>query len=85
MAIEKIVLGCFVLFVFKQLLDTRRKKLLLPPGPKRKPIIGNLLDLPKGEQDWIYWLRHKTLYGELYPFFDRVIGLKDITQDRLAL
>lgn len=36
----------------------------LPPDPPRKPIIGNLNDLPRGgEKDWQHWLRHKDLYG----------------------
>ncbi|KAJ6011441.1 hypothetical protein N7451_002853 [Penicillium sp. IBT 35674x] len=38
----------------------------LPPGPKGKPIIGNLLDLPaEGRQECTHWLRHKELYGPL--------------------
>ena len=64
MTIENVILGGFVLFVLKQIVEkTYSKQYLLPPGPKRKPLIGNLLDLPKGEFDWIHWLRHKELYG----------------------
>ncbi|KAL4959505.1 cytochrome P450 [Aspergillus stella-maris] len=38
----------------------------LPPGPPRKPIIGNFRDLPaSGEKDWVHWLKHKDLYGPL--------------------
>ncbi|KAJ5924644.1 hypothetical protein N7466_008831 [Penicillium verhagenii] len=38
----------------------------LPPGPKGRPIIGNLLDLPAdGKQEWQHWLQHKELYGPL--------------------
>lgn len=37
----------------------------LPPGPRPKPIIGNLLDLPPpGALDWLHWLKHKELYGK---------------------
>lgn len=37
----------------------------LPLGPRPKPIIGNLLDLPPlGALDWLHWLKHKELYGK---------------------
>lgn len=36
--------------------------LLLPPGPKPWPIIGNLLDLPK-EKDWITYKQLAHIYG----------------------
>ncbi|CAL5871895.1 uncharacterized protein PFLUO_LOCUS6150 [Penicillium psychrofluorescens] len=30
------------------------------------PIVGNIMDLPpKGVQDWVHWLKHKTLYGPI--------------------
>jgi hypothetical protein len=45
-----------------------RKAGKLPPGPKGKPIIGNLFDLPPtGQQEWIHWLKHKEQYG-ISPF-----------------
>ncbi|CRL20874.1 Cytochrome P450 [Penicillium camemberti] len=38
----------------------------LPPGPPRKPIIGNLFDFPKpGSKEWEHWLKHKDLYGPI--------------------
>lgn len=40
-----------------------RKSGPLPPGPKQLPLIGNLLDLPKG-QEWVHWTKHKDLYGQ---------------------
>ncbi|RDA89341.1 hypothetical protein CP532_6183 [Ophiocordyceps camponoti-leonardi (nom. inval.)] len=43
-----------------------RKKLLLPPGPKPWPVIGNIRDLPpKGTPEFQHWLRHKDLYGPI--------------------
>ncbi|KAJ5991687.1 hypothetical protein N7451_007411 [Penicillium sp. IBT 35674x] len=45
---------------------TGSKKAHLPPGPRGKPIIGNLLDLPTpGVQEWQHWLKHKDIYGPL--------------------
>ncbi|KAK7983339.1 hypothetical protein PG989_010741 [Apiospora arundinis] len=38
----------------------------LPPGPKPKPIIGNLGDLPPpGAREWEHWAKHKDLYGPI--------------------
>ncbi|KAJ5606798.1 Cytochrome P450 E-class group I [Penicillium hordei] len=38
----------------------------LPPGPLRRPIIGNLFDFPKrGSKEWEHWLKHKDLYGPI--------------------
>jgi hypothetical protein len=40
--------------------------LALPPGPKPKPLIGNLRDLPPpGKQDWVHWGRFKDLCGPI--------------------
>ncbi|KAJ5103037.1 hypothetical protein N7532_003566 [Penicillium argentinense] len=53
------------IYAFTFLHDRRRQRPPLPPGPRRIPIIGNLLDLPgPDQQDWIYWLKYKDRYGE---------------------
>lgn len=45
--------------------STPSKYRSLPPGPPRKPIIGNLFDFPKpGSKEWEHWLKHKDLYGQ---------------------
>ena len=52
------------LFILKQLFTPKKTPAPLPPGPKPKPIIGNLGDLPPaGEQEWVHWGKHKELYG----------------------
>ena len=54
------------LYVLKRLFFSKSEsRPPLPPGPKGKPIIGNLLDVPKpGQQEWVHWMKHKDLYGQ---------------------
>jgi hypothetical protein len=50
---------------FTVIRERKRRLPPRPPGPWRKPIIGNLMDLPSpDEQDWQHWLKHKELFGE---------------------
>jgi hypothetical protein len=59
-----VVLGLLGIYLVKRLLTTKRGLAPLPPGPKGKPIVGNLRDLPgPGTQEWQHWLKHKDLYG----------------------
>ena len=52
--------GAFIIYTFLKSKGGSR----LPPGPRGKPVIGNLLDLPAaGKQEWQHWLKHKDLYG----------------------
>ncbi|KLO04415.1 cytochrome P450 [Schizopora paradoxa] len=75
------VIGVLVLFIFKHFLNKRTRPSTLPPGPKRLPFIGNLLDLPRGDLDWIHWARHKHLYGPISSvtvFGQQIVVLNDM-------
>ncbi|PWY89157.1 cytochrome P450 [Aspergillus heteromorphus CBS 117.55] len=63
----KILAGLSILWLLKLvLLPRQRSAAPLPPGPKGKPIIGNLADLsPPGAQEWKHWLGFKKLYGPI--------------------
>ncbi|OGM40602.1 cytochrome P450 monooxygenase [Aspergillus bombycis] len=69
------------LYLVRSLLGKKQSLGVLPPGPPRKPIIGNLTDLPSHDvRDWEYWLKHKDLYGpisSLSIFSDNIVILND--------
>ncbi|PYH67002.1 cytochrome P450 [Aspergillus vadensis CBS 113365] len=49
------------LFVYQQ-----SPSLSLPPGPKGKPVVGNLSDLPPPDTpEWQHWMKHKERYGPI--------------------
>ncbi|KAK4937903.1 hypothetical protein LTR10_021544 [Elasticomyces elasticus] len=53
-----------------------RKGLPLPPGPKGKPLIGNLSDLPPpGVQEWVHWTPHKDFlpYGQRFRSYRKYL------------
>src|SRR5215469_10621363 len=54
------------IYIAKTTLFRKKRIAPLPPGPKPKPIVGNLSDLPPaGVQEWQHWLKHKDLYGPI--------------------
>ena len=63
-----VLLACVGLYTLKRIYSTCAPsgRPPLPPGPKPKPVIGNLLDMPPaGQLEWLHWAKHKDLYGEL--------------------
>ncbi|KAH8105630.1 cytochrome P450 [Phellopilus nigrolimitatus] len=61
-----VLLGCVGAYVLKRYLASGADHPPLPPGPKPKPIVGNLLDLPPpGTYEWLHWAKHKELYGPI--------------------
>lgn len=79
----QVLLGLIALYLIRRLFLTKSASGPLPPGPSRKPIVGNLSDLPSsGEQDWRYWLKYKNLYG-----MDTILlgGSAGLSQIRLTL
>lgn len=63
-ALATVALGVLVLYVIKALFTRKRPAGPLPPGPRPKPILGNISDLPPpGAQDWVHWMKHNDLYG----------------------
>jgi len=61
-------LGCLAIFLFRRFLfafrDYRRRHgIPYPPGPPSRPIIGNLLDVPK-EAPWIAYANMSKKYGK---------------------
>jgi len=57
-------LASFSLLFYLYSRSKRRSRLPLPPGPKKLPLIGNLLDMPKGFE-WVTYQRWAQQYRAL--------------------
>ncbi|OCB88748.1 cytochrome P450 [Sanghuangporus baumii] len=79
--IADIFFGLLGIYLVKSFLYSKKTHGPLPPGPKPKPFIGNLTDLPpSGQQEWVHWGKHKDLYGpisSLTTFGQTLILLND--------
>ncbi|SJL18710.1 related to cytochrome P450 CYP2 subfamily [Armillaria ostoyae] len=57
--------GAFVLYRLS--LSILRRRLPLPPGPKRLPLIGNLWNVPRAaDHPWRTYARWTTTYGDIF-------------------
>jgi hypothetical protein len=65
------VAGTLALLVLRW--SARQRTLPLPPGPQPRPLIGNLLDIPK-EKDWLTYRAWHARYGDVV--FVDVLGTK---------
>lgn len=43
-----------------------RKKLPLPPGPERWPLLGNISNMPR-EREWLQFTKWRKTYGKVLP------------------
>lgn len=70
-----------VLWAGVRLVQSRKgSSLPLPPGPKPKPIVGNLADLPPdGVPEWEHWLKHKDLYGRMSVLLSGALAIFYLT------
>ena len=63
-----------LIFVITLLLFFRRRStLLLPPGPRGYPVIGNMFDMPSlQDQAWLKFAQWGRKYGTV--ILDRIVG-----------
>lgn len=57
-------LAVVLVVLYKQKSTSKYRGCTLPPGPRGWPIIGSLLDLPKGEAPWILYHKWAQVYGK---------------------
>lgn len=68
MAINGLLLGSitavFILLAFRHLKKRGQGRRL--PGPRPLPLLGNISDFPpNGTPEYLHWLKHKELYGDI--------------------
>ncbi|RAH58420.1 cytochrome P450 [Aspergillus piperis CBS 112811] len=61
-----VAFACLILLFIYLFIYQQSPSLPLPPGPKGKPIFGNLSDLPPPDTpEWQHWMKHKERYGPI--------------------
>ena len=56
-----VLCACLVLYLFIRYMR-KRHELLLPPGPRPLPIVGNLFNIPRSHE-WLKFTEWKYKYG----------------------
>jgi hypothetical protein len=68
LALYSLAIAATLLYLWTSTLSPRARKLAtkLPPGPRPKPLIGNLLDVPSpSDKAEVFWSRHRRDYGPI--------------------
>jgi cytochrome P450 len=59
-----ILLGTLGLYIIQHILSISLARVALPPGPKKWPLLGNILDMPT-TKEWLTFAQWGQIYGDI--------------------
>jgi hypothetical protein len=60
------VVSLAIYLLIRLLAKPNKHAILLPPGPKGLPLLGNINDLPPPDKpEFQHWIKHKDTYGPI--------------------